>query len=733
MPLPSAFAEIAAILLVAAIVGLAGMRLRQPLIVSLILVGLLVGPAGIGVVTHHEQIELFASVGIALLLFVVGLKLDLQMIRTVGPAAVATGLGQVVVTAAVGYGITLALGFDSIASLYIAVALTFSSTIIVVKLLSDKREIDALHGRLAVGVLIVQDLCVIGALIALTAVGSGSVGAEPSRLQTAVTGIVFVSAVFAAMRWLIPAVARAMARSMELLVLFGIAWAVALSAMAEGLGFSREVGAFLAGVTLASTPYRDAIGARLATVRDFLLLFFFIDLGSRLDISQIGATLRSALLLSLFVLVGKPLIVAAIMGVMGYRKRTGFLTGLTIAQISEFSLILGALGVSLGHITDEAMGVITTVGLVTITLSTYLIMNSAAIYGRLAPALTLFERRTPYREAGRDRDPAPATDVVLFGLGRYGGSIVRHLLRRNRRVTGVDFDPEALARWRAEGLQVVYGDAADPELFEHLPLDGVKWAISTTPDLETNRLLLKQLAHHGYTGRVAIACRSAQDAEALESAGADLLLRPFLDAAEQAADAITSASERLAAVASAAPGLREVRLSPGSVWAGRRLGDVPLSTDYDVTVLAVSRSGRSTFNPGPDMQLFPGDRLVLSGDPDQIARAVDFMARVEFADDEQTDVAVEELTLSDAPAWVGRSIAELDLRHRFGVSVVAVGRGPKLAAPQLHTPLGPDDRMVVAGRREDIDRARTAGRHDGRTNDGRTGRSSAGPVGPSGP
>jgi Trk K+ transport system NAD-binding subunit len=442
-------------------------------------------------------------------------------------------------------------------------------------------------------------------------------------------------------------------------------------------------------------------------VRDFLLLFFFIDLGSRLDVSLLGASLEPALVLSLFVLVGNPIIVMIIMGVMGYRKRTGFLAGLTVAQISEFSLILGALGVSLGHITTEAMGLITTVGLVTITLSTYLIIYSAPIYARLAPVLGIFERRTPFRELGNehDRQQAPS-DVILFGLGRYGGSIVRHLLRRNRRVTGVDFDPEALARWRSEGLPVLYGDAADPELFEQLPLGGVKWVVSTTPDLETNRLLLKQLADHGYAGRVAIACRSAQDAEALQSAGADLLLRPFLDAAEQAADAITSATERLGAVASAAPGLREIRLSPGSVWAGRRLGDVPLSADYDVTVLAVSRSGRSTFNPGPDMQLFPGDRLVLSGDPDQIARAVDFMARVEFADDEQTDVAVEEVALASVPAWVGRSIAELDLRKRFGVSVVAAGRGPKLAAPQLHTPLTQDDRLVLAGRREDIDRAR---------------------------
>jgi Kef-type K+ transport system membrane component KefB/Trk K+ transport system NAD-binding subunit len=706
MPLPSAFAEIAAILLVASAVGLVGTWLRQPLIVSLILVGLLVGPAGIGLVTHHEQIELFASVGIALLLFVVGLKLDLQMIRTVGPVAVATGLGQVLFTSIVGYAITRALGFDSIASLYIAVALTFSSTIIVVKLLSDKREIDSLHGRIAVGFLIVQDLCVIVALIVLTSLGSGEDGAGPSRAQVAVSGVLFVAAVLAAMRWVIPAVTRWMAKSFELLVLFGITWAVALSAIAESLGFSREVGAFLAGVSIASTPYRDAIGSRLVTVRDFLLLFFFIDLGSRLDVALIGESLQPALVLSLFVLVGNPIIVMMIMGVMGYRKRTGFLAGLTVAQISEFSLILGALGLSLGHITPETMGLITTVGLATITLSTYLIIYSAPIYARLAAVLGVFERRTPYRETSADREAAPATDVVLFGLGRYGGSIVRHLIRRNRRVTGVDFDPEALARWRAEGLQVIYGDAADPELFEHLPLDGVKWVVSTTPDRETNRLLLKQLAHHGYEGRVAVACRSAQDAEALQSAGADLLLRPFLDAAEQAADAITSASDQLAAVASAAPGLREVRLAPGSVWAGARLGDVPLSTQFGIAVLAISRSGRSTFNPGPDAQLFPGDRLVLSGDPDKLALAMDYLGRVEFAADTDSDVAVEEFGLADVPTWLGRSIAELDLRNRYGVSVVAVRHGTKLAAPQLHTPLGEGDRLVVAGRREDLARMR---------------------------
>src|SRR5690606_2303473 len=136
--------------------------------------------------------------------------------------------------------------------------------------------------------------------------------------------------------------------------------------------------------------------------------------------------------------------------------------------------------VSLGHITPDAMGLITTVGLVTITLSTYLIIYSGPIYARLSPVLGMFERRTPSQEAGSEHDRTEApSDVILFGLGRYGSGIAHHLRLRNRKVTGVDFDPEVLARWRAEGLQVFYGDAADPELFEGLPLGGVKWVVST--------------------------------------------------------------------------------------------------------------------------------------------------------------------------------------------------------------------------------------------------------------
>ena len=356
-----------------------------------------------GWVSANDRVDLLAKLGITLLLFVVGLKLDLHIIRTIGPAALATRLGQVFFTSIIGYLIASALGMEPIAALYVAVALTFSSSIIIVKLLSDKRGVDALHGRIAIGFLIVQDIVVVLVMIGLTALGEAGDAASLGREAIAVLikGGLFIVAIGLLMRYVLTPLLHQLARSPELLVLFAIAWAVALGAAGVHLGFSKEVGAFLAGVSLASTPYRDAIGARLVSLRDFLLLFIFIDLGAGLELATLGALVAPAILLSLFVLIGNPLIVMIILDAMGYRKRTSFLAGLTVAQISEFSLILGALGLSLGHIDADTRGLITLVGLITISASTYTILYSHLLYERISPWLGVFERKRPYREEAR--------------------------------------------------------------------------------------------------------------------------------------------------------------------------------------------------------------------------------------------------------------------------------------------------------------------------------------------
>ena len=539
------FTEMAVLLMLAAVIGAIGLRLRQPLIVAFIVVGILVGPSVLGWVSANDQVDLLAKLGIALLLFVVGLKLDLHIIRTMGPVALAAGLGQVFFTSIIGYFIAITLGMTTVTALYVAVALTFSSTIIIVKLLSDKHEVDALHGRIAIGFLIVQDIVVVLVMIGLTALGetgdAASLGQE--ALAVLLKGGLFIAAIALLMRYVLTPLLHLLARSPELLVLFAIAWAVALGALGTHLGFSKEVGAFLAGVSLASTPYREAIGARLVSLRDFLLLFFFIDLGAGLELATLGAQVVPAIILSLFVLIGNPLIVMSILGAMGYRKRTGFLAGLTVAQISEFSLILGALGLSMGHINTDTMGLITLVGLITISASTYMILYSHPLYEWISPWLGLFERKRAYREVSGEPDAEEGdVDVILFGLGRFGFGIASELQERGYRVIDVDFDPELVRRQNKNGYIVRYGDAEDPEFLTSLPLGQVRWVLSSVREMPVNLALLHGLHEYGYKGKVAVTAHSTPNAEQLKQAGADLVLIPYADAAAEAVDILFSES-----------------------------------------------------------------------------------------------------------------------------------------------------------------------------------------------
>ena len=532
------FSEIAALLFLAALFGAIGLRLKQPLIVSFIALGIFVGPAGLELVSANDQIDLLSKLGIALLLFVVGLKLDVHIIRTMGPVALATGLGQVFFTSVFGYLIALALGMNPIGALYVAVALTFSSTIIIVKLLSDKREVDALHGRIALGFLIVQDIVVVLVMIGLTAFGQGQdIGSlQQEAIKVIVNGAAFIVTIMIIMRYVLPFVLGLLAKSHELLILFAIAWAVSLATIGMLLGFSKEVGAFLAGVSIASSPFKNLIAARMVGLRDFLLLFFFIDLGAQMDLTLIGQQLKPALIFSLFVLIGNPLIVMVIMGYLGYRKRTGFLAGLTVAQISEFSLILGALGAKLEHISPHTLGVITLVGLITISASTYMIIYSHYLYEKLAPWLSVFERKVAYRERQEDGlSMNSEADAILIGLGRFGSGIAEILRANNYRVYGIDFNPDLVRTGDRTGHPVHYGDAEDPEFIATLPLTQVKWVISTADDPHVSLALLHSLRSQNFPGQIAVSAHHQAIADTLKEAGANLVLIPYIDAGKGAA------------------------------------------------------------------------------------------------------------------------------------------------------------------------------------------------------
>lgn len=523
------FTEFALIFLFAAILGGIGQLLKQPLIVMFIFLGILLGPSFLDIVQSKENIHLLAEIGIAILLFIVGLKLDLRLIQSTGKIALMTGLGQVLFTSLFGYLIGISLGFGDLESFYIAVALTFSSTIIIVKLLSDKKEIDSLHGQIAIGFLIVQDLVVILVMIVLATIGREGDGSVIKEVGiTLLYSLVFIGITFLMMRYLIPRVSHFLAKSVELLTLFAIAWAVALAGVADLIGFSGEVGAFLAGVTLASSPFKDVVSGRLTSLRDFLLLFFFVNLGSELDFSVIGEQVPKAFIFSFFVLIGNPIIVLIIMGIMGYKKRTGFLAGLTVAQISEFSLIFAGLGLSVGHIDEEILGLITLVGLITIALSTYLILYSHQIYGLIAPALSIFERKKLNSSENQEPRKEKIFDTIIIGLGRLGSEITRRIDEEEEGCTyfGVDFDPNVVKAYRENGKQVVYADIEDPELLTQVPFENSKCIINTVPLPESAKHLLLKLQRAGYNGKLYLTANNSLDKKYLEGLGADNVLMP---------------------------------------------------------------------------------------------------------------------------------------------------------------------------------------------------------------
>jgi len=537
MVIDGSFLEIGIILVLAAVVGSIARLLKQPLIVAFIIVGILAGPTGLGLVSSEDEVRLLAKLGIAILLFLVGLKLDIYLIRATGLVALLTGVGQVVFTSLVGFFIVLAFGFDVVAALYIAVALTFSSTIIIVKLLGDKRELDTLHGRIAVGFLIVQDILVVVAMVVIVTIGQpGETSAASELLTTFVGSIAFLLAIALLSRYVIPRVLNWMASSPELTLLFGVAWAVALAAISAMLGLSMEIGAFVAGVSLASTAYRESLGARMVSLRDILILFFFIELGAMLTFTDAVEQLWPAIVLSLFVLIGNPIIVMVIMGVMGYRSQVSFRAGLVVAQISEFSLILIALGFSLGQVDQSVLSLVTLVGIITITVSTYFILYSDQLYSWLKPGLRIFERSSA--SVVEEERQAHPYDAIVVGAGRMGSEIVKGLVDRKAVLLVIDIDPQALRRIRKLGVDTMYGDVSDPEFASHLPLNETQTVICAVPESTTNLVLLDTVRSSGFEGKLCLTALDDRTADVLSNKKNVSVIRPLQMAADLVVDGL---------------------------------------------------------------------------------------------------------------------------------------------------------------------------------------------------
>lgn len=520
--MPPAFLELAIILVAATLMGIVARILRQPTIVAFLATGLLLG---IAIIPHFREVpvfKLFSELGIMLVLFHVGLEMSPASFRLIGKPAILLGAGQIAITASIGYWLARLLHFAPLPSFYLALALTFSSTVIVVKLLADKRDLQSLYGRMSLGILITQDIAAIILLLIVSGFGNTLHAAATDALWSIALGGATAFLLYLIGRRVVSAFLADIARDSDLLFLAPLAWLFFTASIFMYAGLSLPVAGFVAGLSLASASTEFGFARRLRPLRDFFVLVFFVLLGASLSFANLDGLWVPLALFSLYVIIGNPLIMLILMGLMSYRKRAGFMTGVAIAQISEFSFILMALGASLGHIGAPIVSLVTAIGAVTIAVSCYTIRHAETLYTKLAPLLSVFERRIARNPAGATL--LPAKPIILIGFQRTGQSIALHLPMKDLLV--VDFDPATAELLKEQGYDHLFGDVRDPGIVEEMRLADARLLISTCPDAEDNRALLAAIRHLKKKPKTILRAETEADAHLLYREGADFVLLP---------------------------------------------------------------------------------------------------------------------------------------------------------------------------------------------------------------
>ena len=414
------FLQLSFIIVVGAAVSLVMRLLRQPLMLGYILTGLLVGPAAFNLI-HTNTFNDFASIGITLLLFIIGLGMNVSVIKKLGSTIFLATTAELVSVGIVGFLVATALGFSHIAALIIGLSLFFSSTIIIVKILTDKKEQSRLHGQIAIGIVLFDDIIATVALLFVTAAKDHSLGLSQLGILV-VQAILLAALLIIASTKLLPRLVRSMASSQEMLFLFAVGWGFGIASLFEIAGFSIEIGALFAGVSLASLPYAQEIEARLKPLRDFFVVLFFIVLGQSLSLHGISEALIPALVLSAVVMIIKPATIISTLGSLGYSKRVSFMAGINLTQISEFSVVLALLAVSTGLVDKNISTVITLVAIITIAGASYLTHYDNFLF-KLFDRLPfgLFERSASRSE----KRPRPGYELILFGYQKGGHEFIK--------------------------------------------------------------------------------------------------------------------------------------------------------------------------------------------------------------------------------------------------------------------------------------------------------------------
>tara|TARA_Y100000310_G_scaffold314887_1_gene364736 strand:- start:185 stop:1897 length:1713 start_codon:yes stop_codon:yes gene_type:complete len=517
-------------LIAAAFAGYFARFIRQPLIPSYIIAGLLLGPIGFGLISDIEVINHISEIGIMFLLFIVGMEMDLKKLKKVGWVTVITGIAQVTLTFTAGYFIGLRLGFDPLNAIYAGLIVAFSSTMVVIKLLSDAKKLDTLHGRIIIGILFMQDVLVI---LALTIFVGTSEFTLMNIFPLLGKFLLLILIAYLVNRLVAYKTFRYAAQSRELLFLLAIAFCFTFALLAYILGYSVAMGAFLGGIALGSLPYSANIVGRIEPLKDFFSIIFFVALGLQLVAVDFTLIWKPLFILLGVVVLIKPLIIMTVLSLLGYDKRNSFASAVSLSQISEFSLILA---MSVSNISQELFTITILLAILSIALTSYILKYELIVYNWLIPILKHFEKLSRrHKKLGYSKSFDRRT-VLLVGAHKMGGMFLRSLKKVSKQLLVIDFNPETVERLREQKISAMYGDIANREVLRRINFNKAKVIISTVHQVKDNLALLKHIQNNTKSKALTfLTGKTMDDALELYDAGADYVVIPDIMSGEQVA------------------------------------------------------------------------------------------------------------------------------------------------------------------------------------------------------
>ncbi|MDD5098927.1 MAG: cation:proton antiporter [Candidatus Colwellbacteria bacterium] len=537
------FNDLAIVISLASLLGMIAIWMKQPSILGYIVAGFLLSLFGSVGTESMEIMDSLASIGIALLLFLVGLEMNFDKIKSLGKDIIIIGTAQTVGSVAFGFIVLQALGVGIIASIYLAMAFSFSSTIIVIKLLSEKKDLSSLYGRIVLGIMIFEDFIAILMLIFLEGLGSsGSFSGMAADFGITMLKGAALIAVAIAVSKIMPKVLDAIGTKAEALFLFSIAWGIGIAAVVstKQVGLGIEAGGFLAGLALAKSAEHYEVSSQVKWLRDFFIVMFFVILGSKMALGgSVGNIIIPGIILSAMVLIANPLITILSMKIMGHSGKTAFFVGLTTAQISEFSLVVVARGGELGHLTAEQINLVTIVGIITIVISSLMIMNADALWKIVKPLM----RDKRMEESVKKKD-FPKGHVVLIGARRIGQGIINALQDSKKSFSVVDIDPQVVRCLTESGIKVFQGDGVDEDILENAGLRSASLVISTAPLIEDNAAIIRCVKRENKEAEIIVTADSDREGRELYEMGADFVIMPHFMGGEHIGEILRKRSWR---------------------------------------------------------------------------------------------------------------------------------------------------------------------------------------------